>query len=106
MQALTDAYFANAAAVTEKCGVSSTDYAALLVKYREGIARASAAAADSKTAKPKYKLTGGRLVTEPASTPEEKDFCPACMEEVEVWRLVSLGCDHVMCSTYVIEARW
>lgn len=91
---LVDDLSVNSAEVARRCGVNlEVDDTALLKKYLEGCKKAK----ETKSASRFSFLAGGGAAAT-AAVAEPEDMCPACMNDVPAYKLVSPGCDHSMCS--------
>lgn len=106
-QALIDAFISDPDAVAARCGVSLSNTGALsLQRFVEGLERHSAAMTTVGARAPPLQrllqLIGVRPASAAATAPDahiddEVEMCGACLDDVPRWRLVSLGCGHVMC---------
>jgi hypothetical protein len=98
-QAVTDAYLADPSKLLKSCGVrEDLDANALLAAFRAGRDRDMATTAAGKAAGKAAKLRLAHAEDQP------KEMCLSCLEDVPKWKLISLGCEHPICSEYVIAS--
>lgn len=107
-QALIDAFLSSPESVAASCGVNLSSTGELsLQRFTSGLERLQAVTPGARAPAPSrgiLHILGLRSSDPPApllpAVPHADDaasMCGACLEDVPLWRLVSLGCGHEMC---------
>jgi len=98
VQRVLDLFATDPEALAKACGVKlDSNVDELLTRFRAGKEREKGKVSGSASARPTYRLVGGSLTAGARHEDDALEECPACMNDVPRWKIVSCGCEHVMC---------